>query len=493
MTGEYNYNLGLLFYKVASTHKNNIALKYPGENSFTYAELNSRSNKIAAYLLNKRVKVGDVIGILNNKSFDAYSLMLACIKIGAIYTNFDFTSPWQRLKKIISNCSPLIIFNDHEDRVHIENVKQYFNSAVIDLFSDEFKKETEGFSKEDILTQTAAINGSDPVYIMFTSGSTGFPKGAVMSHSNVFNFIQWGQSTFRVTPVDVFTGANPVYFDNSVFDFYTALFSGACLVPFSNDIVKDARRMVETVNASNCTIWFSVPSLLIYLLTTKALKPTDFASVSRIVFGGEGFSKPKLKQLFELYGRRIKLFNVYGPTECTCICSSYLISELPADETNKNYGELGLTGPNVGLGYYNDTERTSASFVQNPNKKFFQRMYRTGDIVEKRDDGFLYFRGRIDNQVKHMGYRIELEEIESGINSLKYVNETGVIYKKITAEFGQIIAFVSLNSVKAETEISADLELLLAPYMLPKKIVILEFLPKNKNGKIDRNQLQELN
>jgi len=516
MQNKYCYNLGLLFYQVAAAHPNHIAIKYPSGESYTYLQLNHFSNQTANYLLSKSIKPGDVVGILNNKSFGAYSLMIACLKIGAIYTNFDITSPWLRILKILSNCQPKIIFNDHDNHLLIDGIKTHYNTNIIDLFSEPFRKDLAKLNNENLAEQSNHVNGNEPAYIMFTSGSTGFPKGALMSHSNVLNFINWGQQTFDVTTNDVFTNANPIYFDNSVFDFYISLFSGACLVPFSTDIVKNARILVNTVNETKCTIWFSVPSLIVYLLTTKSLQPTDFISLTRISFGGEGFPKPKLKQLYDLYGKRIKLYNVYGPTECTCICSSYVITEkdfenlnefaplgshmapnfgyeiIPIEEGNKNCGELCLTGPNVGLGYYNDVERTSKSFVQNPNKKFPQRMYKTGDIVEKRENGYIYFKGRADNQIKHMGFRIELEEIESVINSFTYVNETGVIYKKITPDLGQIIAFVSLNTKKDETEVIENLKKTLPPYMIPKKIIILDTLPKNKNGKIDRTQLAQL-
>lgn len=512
MENRYIYNLGLLFYTVAEKYPDRIAIKYPEGKTHTYRELNDRSNQFAQYLLEQRITKGDVVGILNNKSFEAYSLMLACIKIGAIYTNFDFTNPWQRLSKILANCQPKIVFNDHEDHALVEKIKSEQGCLIDNLLDTTFIQHIDLLPKKNIYPETAAINGSDPLYIMFTSGSTGFPKGALMSHSNVINFIGWAQETFKITPEDVFTNANPIYFDNSVFDFYSSLFSGACLVPFSTELVKDSQRLVKAVNSTNCTIWFSVPSLLIYLLTTKALKATDFASLTRISFGGEGFSKPKLKQLFDLFGDRIQLFNVYGPTECTCICSSYLIHShdfenmnelaplghmapnfgyeiIALDERTTNMGELCLTGPNVGLGYYNDEERTARSFVQNPYRKFFQRMYKTGDIVEKRDDGYIYFKGRVDNQIKHMGYRIELEEIEAGINVLNYVNETAVIYQKINADLGYILAFISVNEPKNEGEIHAELQAILPPYMIPKKITILDVLPKNRNGKIDRKQL----
>ena len=271
-------------------------------------------------------------------------------------------------------------------------------------------------------------------------GSTGFPKGALMSHNNLLNFIQWGKETFQVTGEDIFTNANPIYFDNSVFDFYTSIFNGATLVPLSHDLVKNAAQLVKAINASDCTIWFSVPSLLVYLLTTKSLSKNDFKTIKRISFGGEGFPKNKLKELYDMFGDRIVLYNVYGPTECTCICSSYIISDsdfenmselaplgniannfgyeiLPLDSSNPNLGELTLIGPCVGLGYYNDPARTALSFVQNSKSHFNQLMYKTGDIVQKASNGHLHFKGRVDNQVKHMGYRIELEEIEA---ALKY-------------------------------------------------------------------------
>jgi len=515
MTKNHCYNLGLLFYDVAEKNSQHIALKYPSGKNFTYKELDNSSNQIARYLQQLGIEKGDVIGIFNNKTVAGYALMLACLKVGAVYANFDNTSPWLRVSKMLENCKPKVIFNDFNLSPFANEINQNLNFKIVNLHAEEFMVTCNNFDPTN-LSETASIHGGDPAYIMFTSGSTGFPKGAVMSHNNVLNFISWGQATFSVTSSDVFTNVNPIYFDNSVFDFYTSLYSGACLVPFSSDVVADSVQLVKTVNAMACTIWFSVPSLLVYLLTTRALKTTDFSSLTRISFGGEGFPKTKLKQLFDLFGNRIKLFNVYGPTECTCICSSYVISDkdfdslnelaplgniapnfgyeiLPVSDQDIKFGELGLTGPNVGLGYYNDEERSQIAFVQNPNKLYSERMYKTGDLVEKREDGYLYFRGRIGNQIKHMGYRIELEEIEAGINSLKYINESGVVYKKITADLGQIVAYVSVNRPKNESEIESDLRALLPLYMMPKKILVLEALPKNRNGKIDRNQLKEIN
>lgn len=512
---KYCYNLGLSFYAISDTHSQRPALKFPDGEVITYHSLNSLSNQIARFLLHEGLVKGDVIAIFNQKSVYAYSLMLACIKIGAIYTNIDISSPWLRNEKILRTCMPKIVFIDGQDNLLSEQINNSFPEIVLHLLSSDFFIDQVSRYPNENLEETLLVHGNDPVYIMFTSGSTGFPKGAVMSHNNVLNFIQWGRETFNVVPEDVFTNANPIYFDNSVFDFYTSLFNGSTLVPLTHEMVKDAKALVKAINDSGCTIWFSVPSLLVYLLTTKALSPTDFSSVTRISFGGEGFPKNKLKQLYELFSARMTLYNVYGPTECTCICSSYVVSEKDFDNMNEltplgfiapnfgyeilaenneqsDFGELALLGPCVGLGYFNDAERTGKSFIQNRKAHYNQVMYKTGDLVERAANGYLHFKGRVDNQVKHMGYRIELEEIEAAFSTLQYIDEVAVIYEKINPELGQIRAFVSISDAGKESKhIVNEIRNILPSYMVPRSVSILASLPKNQNGKIDRKQLAE--
>ncbi|MEP6727685.1 MAG: AMP-binding protein [Bacteroidota bacterium] len=511
----YQYNLGQSFYDIAAKAQKKTAIRYPDGISHDFDTLNTLSNQMARFLISGNISKGDVVAIFNEKSVYAYSLMLACLKIGIIYTNLDVSSPWPRIEKIIHTCRPKAVFFDQDSSAIIASVGSLTDIQVFNLADNLLQLQFNSYPKEN-LYETAAVNGSNPAYIMFTSGSTGFPKGAVMSHNNVLNFIQWAKETFTVTGEDVFTNANPIYFDNSVFDFYTAIFNGAVLVPLSHEMVKNASLLVNAINASGCTMWFSVPSLLVYLLTTKALTKDDFKTITRISFGGEGFPKNKLKQLYGMFGDRMTLYNVYGPTECTCICSSYIISEadfdnmhelaplgniapnfgyeiIPIDSNNVNFGELALTGPCVGLGYYNDADRTAASFIQNPAVLYKQLMYKTGDVVEKASNGYLHFKGRVDNQVKHMGYRIELEEIEAAFSTLPYINEAGVVYEKISAELGQIKAYVHLADKTVEkTMIINDIKGLLPPYMIPRVITIMDALPKNANGKIDRKQLSAL-
>ncbi len=508
---DYIYNIGFFFEKVSKDNFDRVALKYPDGKEILYSQLEIISNKIAHYFLSIGLKKGDVIGIFNNKSPIAYSCMLAALKTGIIYTNLDLTSPYQRIKKIIERCEPKLLLYDIEFEMQTEIAA--LSISAIKLYEG-FNEKIDNYSCE-LPNYTQTITGADAAYIMFTSGSTGFPKGAVITHANIINFIKWGQTTYNITVDDVCTNANPIYFDNSVFDFYVTLFSGAVLVPLTNDVTHDPWLLVKAVANAQCTSWFSVPSLLVYLLTTKALKSDSLPKMKRFIFGGEGFPKLKLKTLYGMYGQQAQLYNVYGPTECTCICSSHLISDndfedmnnlatlgylapnfdyvlLDTDESGK-LGELCLKGPNVCAGYYNDIERTEKSFIQNPyNNKYNEIIYKCGDLVKIDDAGRLHFKGRADNQIKHMGYRIELEEIESMLNTLHYINECAVIYDRINDSFGQIIAYVSTNIEIDKSDVMNDLKQLVPDYMLPRKINILKELPKNKNGKIDKVAIKEI-
>jgi D-alanine--poly(phosphoribitol) ligase subunit 1 len=507
---QYIYNVGNLFSQVAATYAGKTALRYPDGSTMTYPELEALANRIAHYYVSRGLRKGDVVAIFNNKSSLGYACMLAALKTGVLYTNLDTTSPYQRIKKILERCMPSVIFYDKA--FEIKNEVDELEIPSVNLY-DNFEAELEEFDTHPPVS-THGVTGNDGAYIMFTSGSTGFPKGAVITHANLLNFIQWGQTEYSITPEDIFTNANPIYFDNSVFDFYISLFSGAQLVPLTNDLTRDPFTLVKAVAQSGCTSWFSVPSLLVYLITTKALTAETMPAVRRFIFGGEGFPKARLKKLFEMYQGQAKLYNVYGPTECTCICSSYEVTEKDFDDMsnlaplgflapnfgytlinthdNGAFGELCLSGPNVGAGYYNDPERTAKSFIQDPrNDKYNELVYRTGDLVQVDALGHLHFKGRADNQVKHMGYRIELEEIESLLNTLPYVNEAAVIYERINESLGQIVAFISSSVVDDNARVLTDLKQLVPEYMVPRKLHILSHLPKNQNGKIDKVVLKE--
>ncbi len=507
------YNLAEYFYDVAKQHHMEAALLYRDE-VFSYDDLNKLSNKIARYFLYLGTNTYDTVGIFNTKEPLGYAAMLACIKIGAIYTNIDEENPLVHLKKILFTCQPKLLVSDHSPSEIISKAADELGISMIDIGNEESWRRFDNNNLES----SREIIGSTPAYIMFTSGSTGIPKGVTISHVNVLSFLNWSILRYGVTNEDRFAQVSPMYFDNSVFDFYTALFSGASLTPIKREITKDYLELVRFVDDMQCTIWFSVPSLLVYLLTMKVLNKNIFQNIRVITFGGEGFPKGELKKLYNLYGNRASLINVYGPTEGTCICSSYDITErdfedmgglAPLGTINPNFeylivdedmqkvqrgekGELCLVGPNVGIGYYNDPARTQNSFVQNPSSQTFRDIvYKTGDIVYEKE-GLLWFAGRADNQVKHMGYRIELEEIEAALNGLKCISQSAVIYVRQSERYGKIVGFVVAKGGVDESQIKDDLYELLPDYMIPNVIEITDELPKSSNGKVDKKILKEI-
>jgi len=247
--------------------------------------------------------------------------------------------------------------------------------------------------------------------------------------------------------------------------------------------------------------------------TMNVFKYDSLPDIKRFIFGGEGYVKSKLFKLFKLYGKQARFYNVYGPTECTCICSSYELLDNDFEDlnglpplgsiannfdyiicdSNNNHvstdetGELLLIGDNVGLGYYNDETRSLKSFVQSPlNYKYRQIAYKTGDLVRLcSGDNKLYFEGRVDYQIKHMGYRIELGEIESALYRYKEIDEAAVVYADHT-NVKKIIAFFVSNSKISVREIRSYIEEHIPIYMIPQFIIQLDEMPKNSNGKIDR-------
>lgn len=517
MAGQVNGNLGNLFEDVASRDPERPALVFNPSDSVTYGELDDAANRFARLLIEIGVEKGDVVCVFNTKTLEGFACMLGCLKIGAVYSNIDENNPAERLKKIFAACRPCLIVADSPPEPPQHEALKSMNLRLLDCSLEDVRNR---LSVMDAFPISAAreVVGDDLAYIMFTSGSTGTPKGAVMTHANVIRFIGWSVSRFAVTPDDLLTNVNPIYFDNSVFDFYTALFSGAGLAPIRREVVSNPQALVDHVNGLGCTVWFSVPSLLIYLTAMKALTPDSFDAVRTFVFGGEGYPKSELKKLFNLYSHRSDFVNVYGPTECTCICSSYDITERdfedisglpplgPISETfsylvlddnkiaeNGKTGELCLMGPCVGLGYYNDPDRTRQSFCSSPLGGADKIMYRTGDLVRDvgGDEGVLFV-GRKDYQIKHMGYRIEPEEIEAAINRISCVVQSAVIYKRIRESHGELVAFAAAEDGISERVIRDGLRAFLPDYMIPNRIEIMRDLPKNPNGKVDRDRLAQM-
>lgn len=505
----YFHNVPDLFKETVERHRDRAALVLSDREVVTLGELDRLSDKAALFLRRLGVHKGDRVGIRLDNCALAYSLIVACLKIGAPYFVVDPSNPPARIAHIIETCSPKVIFSAEEmprERCHrvvlVDRENQF--AALDGAVSGALETESD-------------IVGSDPAYIMFTSGSTGVPKGAVMSHANLLNFVEWARREFSVSPHDVFTNVNPLYFDNSVFDFYASIMNGASLVPFDAATMRDPYAVLRRIDELRCTIYFSVPSLLIYFQTLKMITPSAFAHVRTVVFGGEGYPKAKLKGLFDCLHPRVELVNVYGPTECTCICSAYRVMETDFEKLDgypplggpiSNFsftilnerdeatppgetGELYLGGPGVGLGYFNERELTQEAFRQNPlNLSYDERLYRTGDLVRfSPDDGKIHFVGRRDSQIKHQGYRIELGEIEHALCQVPGVDEAVALHTTLEGVSTIVAAVASRDSLTSDKVRQGVLGTLPA-YMVPGRVEVMERLPKNHNGKIDRRLLR---
>ncbi|HEY2799108.1 MAG TPA: amino acid adenylation domain-containing protein [Chthoniobacterales bacterium] len=506
----YPHNVHDLFRKTVRAGHDRPALRWSESEVVTFSELNLFCDRVAAFLQQHGIRKGDRVCIRLDKCTLVYALIIACLKLGAPYFVVDPLNPLARVLHILAKCEPRLVFSAKEIPLDLPG----YHVVLIDR-NDQFHG-MEGFPDRSGPTD-ADVLGTDAAYIMFTSGSTGLPKGAVMSHANVLNFIQWARAEFSVTPDDTFTNLNPLFFDNSVFDFYASIMNGASLVPFDASTMRDPYRVLQRIDELHCTVYFSVPSLLIYFQTLKIITPASFAHVRTVIFGGEGYPKTKLRDLFDCVSPRIELINVYGPTECTCICSTYQITDkdfetldgyppLGGPVANFSFiilnkagepaaldeaGELLLGGPCVGLGYYDEPELTQVAFRQNPlHKAYHDRTYATGDLVMRsRADHKVHFVGRKDSQIKHQGYRIELEEIEHVLRGVPGIDEAVALHSEKDG-FSTIVAVVASTAGSKPEAIRQEVSATLPGYMVPSRIDILARLPKNANGKIDRSLLK---
>jgi D-alanine--poly(phosphoribitol) ligase subunit 1 len=512
----YLYNLAQRFEQIVKRFSQRPAISFGPSDRLTYSELERRSRVLAGLLQGCGVQQNNVVAISGNKDPNTYAAVFACLRLGAPYVMLDPDSPPERLAKILASCRAKLVF---AERALLNRLNPTIEAFAMRALVNDDALALEADNRSCVaLPDPKCWTGNHPAYLMFTSGSTGVPKGALMSHSNVLNLIDWSCSTYSISPDDLLTNVNPLYFDNSVFDLYSALFSGACLVSFSKEETRDPKRLVSRIDEEACTLWFSVPSLMIFLQTMRATDGRHLRSVRRFIFGGEGYPKAKLKALFDRYGGSCEIHNVYGPTECTCICSSYQISAddfldtagfAPLGQMAPNFGflildddlhevgvgevgELCLLGPNVGLGYVNDHARTSQSFIQNPlNAAYREIIYRTGDRVRINPaDGKIHILGRKDNQIKHMGYRIELEEIETALHRLEHVQEAAALHTTING-LSRIIGVVASRKKLSETDLQRQLKAIIPDYMVPSTFYLEQELPKNPNGKVDRRKLAE--
>lgn len=472
--------------------------------SDTYAELADKARRVGTFLSGKGLGLNDVAVVLLGKERSALSAFWGAAYAGAVYAPMDCHAPVERLKLIMEVLRPACVLTDEENR---EKALELVPSGKVFLLEEAYVVEPDRERLSEIQKQRI---DTDPVYIICTSGSTGVPKGVVISHRAVIDFTEEASEAMEFSEKEAFANQAPFYFDASVPDLYCTIRNGATLHIIPEKWFSFPIKVLEYIRENGVNAIFWVPSALIVTANLRALREVDVTCLKKIMFCGE-VMPVKQYNMWKKYVPDAKYVNYYGPSETTYASTYYVIDRdfqdeealpigraaantgvLILNEENKSCapgetGELCIRGSGVSLGYYNNPEKTNEVFVQNPLSPFYRDiMYRTGDLVKVNDRGEIEYVGRKDFQIKHMGYRIELGEIEAAAMSVEGMERVCCIYHQKK----QMIVMLYQGKTDVEN-VKARLRDKLPEYMLPGSIVELDEMSMNANGKIDRKLLKE--
>ncbi len=495
----------------------------------TYGALEEASNRLARALKEAGCRRGDRVGVLMPKMPTAIVAMIGALKADLIYVPMDPASPAARQARVleVSDCRCILaagpVSQNLRDALSAATLAQ---SPVIGWLDEGAPSEADpapAFTLYDLRAYPAtppacANTGGDVAHILFTSGSTGIPKGVMITHASVAHFLRWANRYFGTTPSDRISQHPPLHFDLSTFDIFGTLWAGAELHLVPQELNLLPHKLAQFIREAQLTQWFSAPSVLNLMAKFDVIAQNDFPSLRRVMWCGEAIATPTLIH----WMRRLphpRFTNLYGPTEATIASSYYTVPRCPRDEREPipigdacegeellildgrlqpvatgDVGDLYIRGTGLSPGYWRDREKTDSAFPPCPGGAGPRdRIYKTGDLARRGADGLFYFLGRADTQIKSRGYRIELGEIEAALHSLAALRESAVVAIQSDGFEGWLIccayAHASEGVVSVE-HLRKDLARLLPAYMLPIRWAQHEALPKNANGKIDRPRLK---
>lgn len=473
------------------------------DSNLTFAQLQTAS-KSAGTFFTAHTSAKKPIVFFMDKSPLCVAGFFGAVYAGCFYVLLDPKHPPQRLQTVLSVLKPdiLVTNNENIDKAHSLN----FNKKIV-LLEDACNCEIDEAVLINIRAQHADCN---PLYTNFTSGSTGVPKGVVVSHRSVINFIDNFTSIFNITENDIIGNQAPFDFDVSVKDIYSGIAKGATVQIIPRTYFSFPTKLMDFLCSRNVSVLTWAVSALCFVTTMKGLEYKTPHTITKILFSGEVMPIKHLN-IWRSFLPNAMYVNLYGPTEITCNCLYYIINRDYSDDellplggafpntevfllNEKNekvtapniLGEICVSGNCLALGYYADEARTAQSFVQNPlNGNYRNLIYRTGDLAQFNANGELFYASRKDFQIKHMGHRIELGEIEHAMQILNGVNRACCLFWE---EKQRIIAFYDGNANKKDVLLA--LRETLPTFMLPNAIIPLEQLPITDNGKINRTILR---
>ena len=489
-----------------SAHKvpDKIAVK-DNAGAYTYAQLITAAKHIGSALVESTQFVRRPIPVLMEKSRDTLAAFFGIVYSGNCYVLLNPALPASRLKQMkeVLHADTVIT-----DAAHEALAAEMFENTSAILSVDQLLAHP---IQESTLAHIrhGAVD-TDPLYINFTSGSTGVPKGVLITHRSVIDFITVFTDTFGLCEHDIFANQAPFDFDVSVKDIYGALSLGATLVLVPREMFSKPTELLDYLCENRITVMVWAVSALCLITTFHALEYKVPDTLRSILFSGEVMPEKHLKQWMEALPDTA-FVNLYGPTEITCNCTYHIIGKeeslatipigkafcnervflLDAEDREVTAphcsGEICVSGTTLSPGYFGNAEQTAKAFVQNPlNPDYPEIIYRTGDLAHYGDDGNLYFDGRKDFQIKHMGHRIELEEIEKAVHAVEGIERCCCVFDERKSKlYGFYIGTLE------KRELFQCLKDTLPEFMIPGALRKTEHLPLTKNGKIDRAALKE--
>lgn len=491
----------------------NSALKFPDKAAFvdtdsavSYSKLLSNAKSIGTALssINKH---NCPIAVYLDKSVKTPCAMFGVVFSGNFYIIVDAEMPVERINKIFSSLSPAAIITDE---AHLDNAKKLEIKGEIFLYDDAVKTA----ANEDTLARIRSRQiDTDPLYALYTSGSTGVPKGAVLSHRSVIAYTEWFSNAFDINSDTVFGNQTPFYFSMSVSDVYSTIKNTAtlCIIPkacFSFPI-----NLIKFLNENKVNTIYWVPSAISIVANLKLFKYAKPEYLKKVLFAGEVMPTKQLNYWIDNLDKDLIFANLYGPTETTDICTYYVVDRHFNDDeplpigrhcdncdvmivNDKNElakqgeeGELYVRGSFVAYGYYGNEEKTKDAFVQNPLNPYYPEIvYKTGDLVKENEYGEIMYITRKDFQIKRMGYRVELGEIETAASSIENMEEVVCVFDKSKDK----IILVYQGKKLTTEDILKHLKSKVPGYMIPDRIEKITLMPHNQNGKIDRKAVKSM-
>ncbi len=475
------------------------------KNQVTYNQLGSLSDSIGTAVIEKCKSKNAPVVVFIDRNIESVISFMGIAKSGNFYVPIDRQLPVKRVELIINTLNPVaaVIWEKDKkilDEIGFEGQRIAYDEAI-EYLAD---------SDKLAAVRNAAID-TDPLYAIFTSGSTGVPKGVLVCHRSVIDLIENFKVTFDFDDTRVFGNQAPFDFDVSVKDIYSCIRNGASMHVIPKLFFSFPAKLIDCINERkiNTVIWAT--SALRIIENLNAFEKTLPECLKTVMFSGEVMPN-KVLNYWRNKLPHVNYVNLYGPTEITCNCLYYKVDKpfndedaLPIGVPFKNTdillldgdnlvtepgikGEICVRGTSLAHGYYNNPEKTAEAFCQNPlNKVYPELIYRTGDLARYGEDGLIYFVSRKDYQIKHMGHRIELSEVEIAINSLSYIDAGCCIYDK---PHEQIVLFYQ-SAEECDRNIMIDGCKLLPKYMMPNRMIHFTQLPMTKNAKIDRVRLKE--